>query len=105
MYLKYRGGCVIFLDYSECVASDIPLVLGFLSELISSSYLSVYALITKKLLEMESQGVSLKDDLHMFGFSLGAESVIQGALGVGEKRVESISSEKIFIEDKTFVIS
>lgn len=79
MFLKHRGGCVIFLDYSKCT-NDV----NYLEAL--TGWESVSAVLTKKLQNLEGEGVTTKNIL-LYGFSLGARIVIDAAINFGKNKI------------------
>lgn len=91
MLLKYRGGCVIFLNYSSCVDDDNYI-------LTLNRWPSVSAVVTKKLISMEKEGI-LPENIFMYGFSLGARIVIDAAINFGKQKIGLIDSkEKNYLE-------
>jgi dienelactone hydrolase len=67
---RYRGGCIIFMDYSN-----------------HSSVL------VEKLLQLEAQGFH-PDNLFMYGFSFGAQLVINAGNLYGENRIAEIDGKQ-----------
>lgn len=80
--LQYRGGCILFMDYSNhsLVQEYFVLVRKFdpLSEV-----------LLHKLLQLESQGFN-PDNLFMYGFSFGAQLVINAGNLYGEQKIAEI---------------
>lgn len=84
-YLQYRGGCVIYFNYSACVdMSNYVTSLGL--------WQSASAVLTEKLHEIETEGV-LPANISMYGFSLGARVAIDAAINYGTQKVGSMYGE------------
>lgn len=81
-FTAYRGGCVIFMNYSY-YSDRINYfeVIGFFKPIAS--------LVTRKLQQLNSDGV-VDDNIFMFGFSFGGRIVIEAALNYGTKRISQI---------------
>lgn len=89
-YLQYRGGCVIFYDYSPCV--------DFSNYIKTLTYFNITsAVITKKLNDMVNESIS-PDNIHLYGFSLGAQMMIKGAIDFGPDRVASLDGNIVLIK-------
>lgn len=71
-FLQFRGGCVIYFNYSACV--DMANY-GVSLEL----WPSASAVLTEKLREIENEGFS-PANFSLYGFSLGARIVVDGAI-------------------------
>lgn len=87
--LKYREGCVVYLNYSNCF--DM------------TSYFKTYkrwreisSLLLIMLHAMENEGVS-SDNIFMYGFSLGARAVIDAAITFGKQKIGYIDGIKLFL--------
>lgn len=80
----YRGGCVIFMNYSHYSEND-----NYFQ--VISYFKPISMLVTKKLRQMEADGVP-DSNLFMFGFSFGGRIVIEAALNFGPKRIPWIDS-------------
>ena len=84
-FLKHRGGCVIYLDYSACVNEN-----DYFEAL--KKFDSVSAVITRKLHDIEDEEMS-SDNIHLYGFSLGARLMIDAAINFGPKKIGSIDGK------------
>lgn len=82
---RYRGGCVIFMDYSNhsIVQEYFTLVRKFdaLSDV-----------LVRKLFQLEAQGLN-PDNLFMYGFSFGAQLVINAGNLYGQQRIAEIDGK------------
>jgi Lipase len=83
--LRYRGGCVIFMDYSNhsIVQEYFTLVRKFDE---------ISHVLLEKLHQLEGQGFDPKN-LFMYGFSFGAQIAINTGNIYGEARIDSIDGE------------
>jgi predicted alpha/beta-fold hydrolase len=81
----YRGGCIIFMNYSH-FSDDINYF-----KLISH-FKPISQLVARKLNQLRLDGVS-SDNIYMFGFSFGGRIVIEAALIYGPKEISSIDSK------------
>lgn len=84
-FLEYRGGCVIYYNFSECVDMSNYFVSLAL-------WPSASAVLTKKLHDMENEQIR-PQNIFMYGFSLGARIIVDGAINFGTQRVGSIDGE------------
>ena len=84
-FLEYRGGCVLYFNFSECV--DMSNYFISLARWQSAS-----AVITKKLFDMESEYINPRN-IYMYGFSLGGRIIIDGAINYGTQKVGSIDGK------------
>ena len=82
---EFRGGCVIFMNYS--FYSDR---LNYLESI--SFFKPVSNVLLKKLWQMENEGIS-GDSIFMFGFSFGGRIVIDAAVNFGKQKIHRIDSE------------
>jgi len=81
-FLEFRGGCVIFLNFSPCFDTNNYLTtFGHFDELAG--------LVTKKLKQMNTEGIS-GDNMHLYGFSLSAQMMIKGAIDFGKQLIGSM---------------
>lgn len=81
-FLEYRGGCVIYFNFSACV--DMSNYLVSLARWPSAS-----AVLTKKLYDMENEYIH-PGNVHMYGFSLGGRIIVDGAINYGTHKIGSI---------------
>lgn len=86
--LKYRGGCVIFMDYYKFsnVQNYFELVYYFPN---------ISAVLLKKLKQLSNSGVN-DDNLFMYGFSYGARLVIDAGVNFGINRIKQIDGNYKF---------
>lgn len=84
-FLKYRGGCVIFVDYQKCIS-----MWNYFTTLFQ--WKSVIPLVTQKLRDMENEGISPGNVL-VYGFSLGARIAIEAVLEFGKGKLEALDRE------------
>lgn len=80
--LVYRGGCVIFMDYSKF--SNVEKFFKLLRK-----FTKISAVLLKKLKQLNKSGVN-DDDLFMYGFSFGARLVIDAGVNFGINRIQQI---------------
>jgi len=79
---KYRGGCIIRIDYSASANSDDYF-------LTLKQFDPISAVITKRLIDMENDGISA-DNMYLYGFSFGARLVIDACINFGPRKIKSI---------------
>lgn len=84
-FLKYRGGCVVYMNYEDCVDDG-----NYLKSL--KLWRPVSAVLTEKLRRMETDGVSPRN-IFMYGFSLGAWIAIDAAINFGKHKIGMIDGE------------
>lgn len=85
--LQYRGGCIIFMDYSNhSIVNDYFLLVRKFS-MISS-------VLLKKLKQLEAEGFD-ENQMFVYGFSFGAQLVINAGILFGENRIAEIDGGKI----------
>lgn len=84
-FLQYRGGCVIYLNYSKCIDMSNYIVT-------LTRWQSVSALVTKKLNDMEDEEID-PNNILLYGFSIGARIVIDGAINFGPQKVGLIDGK------------
>lgn len=82
---QYRGGCIIFMDYSNhSVVNDyFNLVRKFNP---------ITNVLLKKLHQLDGQGFSA-DKMFLYGFSFGAQLVIHSGILFGENRIAEIDGK------------
>lgn len=85
--LKYRGGCVLSLDWGNY--SDVPDIL----DTVYVHWEKVSEALTRRLFKLESEGVS-PDNMYMYGHSLGARLVVDVGLKFGEGKIFQIDGKK-----------
>jgi predicted alpha/beta-fold hydrolase len=84
--LKYRGGCVITMNwgvYSDNINYE---------KVVIFDWPDVSAVLLKRLKQLEAEGVS-PDDIFMFGHSLGARLVIDAGINFGKGRIAQIDGK------------
>lgn len=83
---EYRGGCIIFMDYSNhSVVNDyFNLVRKFNP---------ITNVLLKKLHQLDAQGFD-NDKIFLYGFSFGAQLVIHAGILFGPQRIAEIDGEK-----------
>lgn len=86
--MQYRGGCIIFMDYSNHSIIDDYFLLVRKFDIISS-------VLLKKLAQLNAQGFDEKE-MFLYGFSFGAQLVINAGILFGENRIAEIDGEKLF---------
>lgn len=84
---KYRGGCIIFMDYSNYSTISIY-------TLLVEKFYQILAVMMKKLRQLEAQGFDF-GKMYMFGFSYGAQLVLRAGVLLGVGRVAEIDGEMI----------
>lgn len=84
--LFYRGGCVIFMDYSK-----YSIVKKYVKLLRKFSKIS--AVLLKKLRQLSAAGIE-DDNLFMYGFSFGARLVIDAGVNFGNNRIKQIDGNQ-----------
>lgn len=83
--LEYRGGCIIFMNYSAIIDGS-----NYLHALSNWRNLSVD--LTQKLREMENEGIN-PEKIFMYGYSIGGRLVIDAALNFGPDKIGLIDGE------------
>lgn len=79
---RYRGGCIIFMDYSNhSIVQDYFVLVNKFNQLSQ--------VLVEKLYQLESQGFD-PDNLFMYGFSFGAQLVINAGNLYGDSRIAEI---------------
>lgn len=83
--LEYRGGCILFMDYSNhsMVQEYFDLV---------GKFYPLSTVLLEKLLELETQGFN-PDNLFMYGFSFGGQLVIYTGALYGDQKIAQIDGE------------
>lgn len=82
----FRGGCIIFMNYSYY--SDRPNYFESISH-----FRPVSNVLLKKLKQLRNEGIS-GDSIFMFGFSFGGRIAIEAAVKFGKQEIFQIDSEK-----------
>lgn len=85
MFLKHRGGCVIFVDYQKCIS-----MWNYVAALFK--WKSVIPVVLQKLKDMEAEGIA-PGNILIYGFSLGARIAIEAALKFGKGKLEALDCE------------
>lgn len=82
---RFRGGCTIFMDYSNhsMVQEYFQLV---------SEFEELSLVLVEKIIQIESQGFD-PDNLFMYGFSFGAQLVINAANLYGVQKIAEIDGK------------
>lgn len=79
---RYRGGCIIFMDYSNhSVVQDYFLLVR--------KFNGLSQVLVEKLRQLESEGFD-PDNLYMYGFSFGAQLAINAGKLYGHQRIAEI---------------
>lgn len=83
--LAYRGGCVMFMDYSNhsMVQEYFDLV---------GKFYRISTVLLEKLFELESQGFN-PDNLFLYGFSFGGQLVVYTGALYGDQKIAQIDGE------------
>lgn len=81
----YRGGCVIFMDYS------VHSIVFDYFELLSK-FDSIGDVLIRKLLSLEKEGFA-PDNFYIFGFSFGAHLALYSGITFGDGRIGQIDGE------------
>lgn len=85
--LKYRGGCVIFLNWGK-YSDDLNY------NLVALVYWRRIAdVLTSKLKALEIEGVP-SDNMYLYGHSLGARISIEAGLNFGKNKIAQIDGEQ-----------
>jgi len=79
---KHRGGCVIFMDYSNHSQVNDYFVLVRKFNAISS-------VLLKKIQQLDKEGFN-PDNMYMYGFSFGAQLAINAGIQYGVQKVAEI---------------
>lgn len=85
----YRGGCVIFMNYSYFSDRD-----NYFE--VITHFKPISELVARKLRQLSFEGVR-SDAMFMFGFSFGGRIVIEAAMLYGPKRISQIDSKEVAI--------
>lgn len=78
----YRGGCIIFMNYSH-YGDDIDYFR------LVSRFENISRVMVKKLNQLRDEGVTA-DNIYMFGFSYGGRLVIESGIQFGKSEISSI---------------
>ena len=91
--LKYRGGCIILMDYK--FYSNVPTaqILQTYYPLVANVS-RISSVLTKKLRNLEVEGFN-PDNVYMYGHSFGARLVIDAAVNFGKQRIGEIDGKII----------
>lgn len=81
--LKFRGGCVIFMDYGFYSKLDYGLLM--------THFNGLQALVTSFLVMLENVGFN-PDNGWLFGFSYGAHLAFEGAYQFGPQRLNRVDT-------------
>lgn len=82
---RYRGGCIIFMDYSNhSMVQDYFFLVR--------KFIPLSEVLLDKLRQLESQGFN-PDNLFMYGFSFGAQLAINAGNLYGPSRVAEIDGK------------
>lgn len=89
-YRRFRGGCIIFMDYSNhSIVQDYFILVRKFDEL---SFVLV-----EKLNQLESEGFNPNNGF-MYGFSFGAQLVINAGNLYGHQRIAEIDGKFAYSE-------
>lgn len=92
----YRGGCIIFMDYSNhSIVSDYFTLVR--------KFNPITNVLLKKLHQLDGQGFS-EDKMFLYGFSFGAQLVIHSGILFGENRIAEIDGEMMRTSSDNFYI-
>jgi hypothetical protein len=92
--LKYRGGCVINVNWGQ-----YSQIYNY-ARIVSFYHLKITNAIKNRLLKLEQLGVS-PDNMFMYGFSTGAWLVIDAAISFGERKIAQIDGDFNVISNVT----
>lgn len=81
-FLKYRGGCVIFVDYAKCIAMK-----NYFKTLLT--WKSVVPVVAQRLTDMEKDGIP-SGNILLYAFSLGTRIAVEAALMFGKGKLEAL---------------
>lgn len=82
---RERGGCIVFMDYSNhSIVQDYFVLVR--------KFNSLSGVLVDKLRQMEAQGFD-PDNLFMYGFSFGAQLVINAGNLYGENKIAEIDGK------------
>lgn len=81
--LKYRGGCVIVMNWGKYSDSI------FYDYVIHKDLPRVSTVLVRRLKQLENEGVS-GDNIFLYGHSLGARLVIDAGIHFGKQKIGSI---------------
>lgn len=85
-FLKYRGGCVIFMDYSYySYKQNLNNYFGLVKK-----FHFISDILLQKLIQMEANGFKANNGF-MFGFSFGAQLVLDAARRFGIQKIPEIN--------------
>ena len=85
--LRFRGGCIIFMDYSNhSIVQDYFVLVR--------KFNSLSMVLNRKLWQLEEQGFN-PDNLFMYGFSFGAQLVINAGNLYGENKIAEIDGKSL----------
>lgn len=86
---EHRGGCIIFMDYSNhSVDRDYFNLV--------SKFTEISKVLLSKIEQLDAQGFN-ENNMFMYGFSFGAQLVIQTGILFGKNRIAEIDGEYIVI--------
>jgi Lipase len=85
-FLKYRGGCVVVVNWGKYSDDPIyPLVVMLHWKQVSNAF-------TRRLKQINREGVS-PDDIHLYGHSLGARMVIDAGISFGPNTIATVDGQ------------
>lgn len=85
----YRGGCIIFMNYSH-YSDDIDYFR------LVSRFENISRVMVKKLNQLRDEGVA-SNNIYMFGFSFGGRLVIESGIQFGKSEISSIDGLSNFL--------
>jgi dienelactone hydrolase len=79
---EYRGGCIIFMDYSNhSIVNDYFVLVR--------KFNPISSVLLRKLAQLDEQGFD-PDKMFLYGFSFGAQLVIHAGMLFGSNRIAEI---------------
>jgi Lipase len=79
---QYRGGCIIFMDYSNhSIVNDYFILVR--------KFNPIEEVLLQKLKQLEEQGFKA-DNMFMYGFSFGAQLVMSAGMLFGQNKIAEI---------------
>jgi len=83
---KYRGGCIICMDYNVFAVEPYPRLMKYFG--------AITNVLTQQLRLMETLGF-IPDNGYMFGFSYGGQIVCEAGRRFGARKLKEIDSKII----------